>query len=121
MKLDLRSPRMFFAMLMLAFVVGCSSLVPQTFSESLLATETGATTARQIGEQAALTGKLKKSQAQFVQNQADLVVAGVKSARDLRLTDPKSAADQLQMTADILKSLQTFLASQGAVATGAKK
>lgn len=108
----MRQVRNLFAILSLVFIVACQALAPTNFQESLLATETAITTVRQTGEQAALAGKLTKAQAQYVQNQADLAVSGVKAARDMK--NPAGAQDQLTLTLNILKAIQSFLLSHGA-------
>lgn len=103
------------AVVVMSLMTGCAGIQPRSFTESLVATETAATTARQVGMQAALAGKLTKGQATFVQSQADLIVAGVKEARQLALSDLTKAENQYQMTANILAALQSFLVKQGAV------
>ncbi len=101
--------------LMLGVMVSaCAQLAPSNFQESLVATEVGATTARQMGTEAALANKITRTQAQFVQNQADLVVAGVKTAREMNTTNPSGAEQQLALTQSILKTLRDFLIQRGA-------
>ena len=111
MKLDLRNPmRLLYAMLFAFTLAACADLQPTNMAESLAAMEVSATTARQAGQQAALAGKLKKSQAQFIQNQADLVVDGVKATRDLA---GQAQVDQYEATQAVLRVLQTYLTKQG--------
>ena len=90
----------------------CAALgvsTPKTFNEKLASGYITVTTVRQTTATLLIAQTITKSDAQSLQTQADAARTGLDAAKELQVTANPGANDKLEVTLQILKSLQIYL------------
>lgn len=95
-------------------LVGCVPLTgvntaPKSFEAKVVAAYATVTTVRKTGQALALAGKLRKRDAQDVQDKADLFRQGIEIAEEMHADGDVAADSKLYETSAALNALERYL------------